>query len=82
MSWRCGRPSAIHGSADLGIRAYALVAQLVEHVLGKDGVTGSNPVEGSKQACAQEGIAPVLDNYLRLELLDTNGANCINLRSN
>ena len=26
---------------------YALVAQLVEHVLGKDGVTGSNPVEGS-----------------------------------
>jgi hypothetical protein len=28
----------------------ALVAQLVEHVLGKDGVTGSNPVEGSIDA--------------------------------
>ena len=28
----------------------ALVAQLVEHVLGKDGVTGSNPVEGWNQA--------------------------------
>ncbi len=27
--------------------AVALVAQLAEHVLGKDEVTGSNPVEGS-----------------------------------
>jgi hypothetical protein len=27
----------------------ALVAQLVEHVLGKDEVTGSIPVEGSSQ---------------------------------
>ena len=61
------RPYAVHGSADLAVReypfdeyvvhGYALVAQLVEHVLGKDGVTGSNPVEGSTQACAHEGIA-------------------------
>ena len=29
------------------INQYAHVAQLVEHVLGKDGVTGSNPVVGS-----------------------------------
>ena len=25
----------------------ALIAQLVEHVLGKNGVMGSNPIEGS-----------------------------------
>ncbi len=31
----------------------ALVAQSVEHVLGKDGVGGSNPLEGSRQT--QEG---------------------------
>ncbi len=28
---------------------FAHVAQLVEHVLGKDGVTGSNPVVGSNK---------------------------------
>ena len=28
----------------------ALIAQLVEHVLGKNGVMGSNPIEGS---CAE-----------------------------
>jgi hypothetical protein len=28
----------------------ALIAQLVEHVLGKNGVMGSNPIEGSKIA--------------------------------
>ena len=26
---------------------HALIAQLVEHVLGKNGVMGSNPIEGS-----------------------------------
>ncbi len=30
-----------------GIKKYAHVAQSVEHVLGKDGVTGSSPVVGS-----------------------------------
>ncbi len=29
------------------VAANAFVAQMVEHVLGKDGVTGSSPVEGS-----------------------------------
>ncbi len=28
---------------------YAAMAQSVEHVLGKDGVTGSNPVSSSKK---------------------------------
>ena len=37
----------------------ALVAQLVEHVLGKDGVTGSNPVEGSIQT-ARKGEVQAL----------------------
>ena len=27
---------------------YALIAQSVEHVLGKNGVMGSNPIEGSR----------------------------------
>ena len=31
----------------------ALIAQLVEHILGKDEVTGSNPVEGSIFVCAR-----------------------------
>ena len=30
------------------LAAYAYVAQMVEHVLGKDGVTGSSPVVGSE----------------------------------
>ena len=30
------------------VKEYALVAQLVEHIHGKDGVAGSNPAEGSK----------------------------------
>jgi hypothetical protein len=29
--------------------AKALIAQLVEHVLGKNGVMGSNPIEGSER---------------------------------
>ena len=29
------------------VKEYALVAQLVEHIHGKDGVAGSNPAEGS-----------------------------------
>ena len=33
---------------------YALVAQLVEHVLGKDEVTGSIPVEGSSNGNNKE----------------------------
>ena len=30
------------------LKEYALVAQLVEHIHGKDGVAGSNPAEGSR----------------------------------
>lgn len=30
------------------VKEYALVAQLVEHIHGKDGVAGSNPAEGSR----------------------------------
>ena len=61
---RFGRPYAIHGSASRAILGYALVAQLVEHVLGKDGVTGSNPVEGSTQdlRAGRDRAGP--DNYL------------------
>ncbi len=36
---------------------YALIAQSVEHVLGKNGVRGSNPLEGS--------ASPVLDAIAR-----------------
>ena len=44
----------------------ALVAQLVEHVLGKDGVTGSNPVEGWKHPARRpEGGGVTLVNPLR-----------------
>ena len=32
------------------VKEYALVAQLVEHIHGKDGVAGSNPAEGSRIA--------------------------------
>ena len=37
------------------VREYALVAQLVEHIHGKDGVAGSNPAEGSREAKASAG---------------------------
>ena len=33
------------------------MAQEVEHVLGKDGVTGSNPVSSSKKALLSTGSA-------------------------
>ena len=33
------------------------MAQQVEHVLGKDGVTGSNPVSSSKKALLTTGSA-------------------------
>jgi hypothetical protein len=36
------------------MRRQALIAQLVEHVLGKNGVMGSNPIEGS--CCYYEQI--------------------------
>ncbi len=42
----------------LGWRRTAHVAQLVEHVLGKDEVTGSIPVMGSRAASG-----PAADNY-------------------
>jgi hypothetical protein len=29
--------------------AKALIAQTVEHILGKNGVMGSNPIEGSRK---------------------------------
>lgn len=35
------------------VKEYALVAQLVEHIHGKDGVAGSNPAEGSRTAKTQ-----------------------------
>ena len=34
-------------SRHVGTYTYALIAQTVEHVLGKNGVMGSNPIEGS-----------------------------------
>ena len=34
--------------------AYATMAQSVEHVLGKDGVTGSNPVSSSTKGTFNE----------------------------
>jgi hypothetical protein len=37
----------MHLSA-LGHGTNALIAQSVEHVLGKNGVMGSNPIEGSR----------------------------------
>ena len=44
----CSAVSCRHGAPPARASlALALVAQSVEHVLGKDGVTGSNPVEGS-----------------------------------
>lgn len=33
--------------SDIGKSEYAVMAQLAEHVLGKDEVTGSNPVNSS-----------------------------------
>ncbi len=39
-------------SADTLSRIFAVVAQLVEHVHGKDKVTGSIPVNGSMQTPA------------------------------
>ena len=36
-------------SAKSSAGKYATMAQQVEHVLGKDGVTGSNPVSSSKK---------------------------------
>jgi hypothetical protein len=34
---------------------YALVAQLVEHIHGKDGVAGSIPAEGSREKSSPQG---------------------------
>jgi hypothetical protein len=41
---------------DLGRPVRAWVAQLVERVLGKDEVTGSIPVPGSRSQSAQRGL--------------------------
>jgi hypothetical protein len=47
--WRKARPVAAWVAAEaLGWRRAAHVAQLAEHVLGKDEVTGSIPVMGSR----------------------------------
>jgi hypothetical protein len=48
----------------LGWRKAAHVAQLVEHVLGKDEVTGSIPVMGSRAASV-----PAADNYGKYDSL-------------
>lgn len=40
-------------------RANAAMAQQVEHVLGKDEVTGSNPVSSSTYGTVQEWTVPV-----------------------
>jgi hypothetical protein len=48
----------------LGWRRAAHVAQLVEHVLGKDEVTGSIPVMGSEQAQDWQQIIKVKQDSL------------------
>ena len=50
--WQRAKPvcrSARRGGAGLAKKEQAHVAQLVEHVLGKDEVTGSIPVMGSEK---------------------------------
>jgi hypothetical protein len=37
-------------------RPFALLAQLVEHFHGKEGVVGSSPTEGSREAAARGGF--------------------------
>ena len=39
------------------LRACALLAQLVEHFHGKEGVTGSSPVEGFKESAANAAFS-------------------------
>ena len=68
-------------SANLAVLGYALVAQLVEHVLGKDGVIGSNPIEGSNRAASGEP-APGPDLYTFVDPLDIEAAKCVNLPFN
>ena len=50
---------------DFCLKKYADMAQAVEHVLGKDEVTGSNPVISSKKA----GFAPAFFFFPRAEYL-------------
>ncbi len=42
------------------VRHYAHIAQLVEHFLGKEEVTGSNPVMGSRLGGGDIRVAAVL----------------------
>ena len=41
------------GGSNPSLPTFALIAQLVEHILGKNGVMGSNPIEGfvTKKHC-------------------------------
>ncbi len=48
----------------------AHIAQSVEHFLGKEEVTGSNPVMGSSLASLQRGIE--LGNYQKLSATTLN----------
>ena len=36
------------GGSNPSLPTFALIAQSVEHILGKNGVMGSNPIEGSR----------------------------------
>ena len=46
----------ILGTFRFEIKYKAVVAQLVEHVLGKDEVTGPNPVNGSRLEGALDSV--------------------------
>ena len=49
---RSPKPRAV-GSSPTAPAIFAAMAQVVEHVLGKDEVTGSNPVSSSSQSLCE-----------------------------
>ncbi len=53
-------------------RVHAYVAQLVEHVFGKDEVTGSSPVVGSR--CVDGEVITLPRSVARADFVGTSGA--------